>query len=51
MGEFSEYVNKVFERNKAWVVVEENTQPKISVIVPCFNVEKYLEKCLESLVR
>ena len=51
MGEFTEYVNKVFEKNKAWVVVEENTQPKISVIVPCFNVEKYLEKCLESLVR
>lgn len=24
--------------------------PKVSVIVPFFNVEKYLEKCLESLV-
>ena len=24
--------------------------PKISVIVPVYNVEKYLEKCLESLV-
>ena len=25
-------------------------QPKVSVIVPVYNVEKYLEKCLESLI-
>lgn len=25
--------------------------PKVSVIVPVYNVEKYIEKCLESLVR
>ena len=25
--------------------------PKVSVIVPVYNVEKYLERCLESLVR
>ena len=24
--------------------------PKVSVIVPIYNVEKYLEKCLETLV-
>ena len=23
---------------------------KISIIVPCYNVEKYLEKCLDSLI-
>ena len=24
--------------------------PKVSVIVPVYNVEKYIEKCLDSLV-
>ncbi|MBQ3215498.1 MAG: glycosyltransferase, partial [Oscillospiraceae bacterium] len=24
--------------------------PKISIIVPCYNVDKYLEQCLDSLV-
>ncbi len=26
------------------------TQPKVSVVIPIWNTEKYLEKCLESLV-
>ena len=25
------------------------TQPKVSIIVPVYNVEKYLEKCINSL--
>lgn len=25
--------------------------PKISVIVPCYNVEQYLDRCLESLIK
>ena len=25
-------------------------QPKVSVIVPCYGVEKYLDRCMESLV-
>lgn len=25
--------------------------PKISVIVPCYNVEKYIEECLDSIIR
>lgn len=25
-------------------------EPKISIIVPVYNVEEYLEKCIESLI-
>ena len=25
-------------------------KPLISIIVPCFNVEKYLPKCVESII-
>ena len=24
--------------------------PKISIIVPCYNVEQYLDRCMETLV-
>lgn len=27
-----------------------NTEPKISILVPCYNVEKYLEECMDSIV-
>lgn len=27
-----------------------NNQPKVSIIVPIYNVEEYLVKCLDSLV-
>lgn len=29
----------------------ESSQPLISIIVPCYNVEEYLSKCLDSLIR
>ena len=31
--------------------MQPHEQPLISVIVPCYNVEKYVEQCLHSLVR
>ena len=24
-------------------------EPKISVIIPCYNVENYIEKCIDSI--
>ncbi len=27
-----------------------NTEPKISIIIPVYNVEKYLQKCLDSVI-
>jgi glycosyltransferase involved in cell wall biosynthesis len=30
--------------------MRESSQKKISVIVPCYNVEKYIDRCVESLV-
>jgi len=29
---------------------EQNCKPEISIIVPCYNVENYVEKCLTSLI-
>lgn len=31
-------------------MIEDDFRPKISVIVPCYNVEKYVEECLESII-
>ena len=29
----------------------ENKQPLISIIVPCYNVEQYIDRCLDSIVK
>ncbi|MCR4741076.1 MAG: glycosyltransferase [Lachnospiraceae bacterium] len=29
--------------------INENEEKKLSIIIPCYRVEKYLERCLDSL--
>ncbi len=31
-------------------MMSEKIQPKVSILVPCYNVEKYLPECLDSIV-
>jgi glycosyltransferase involved in cell wall biosynthesis len=43
MGELIEKFNNIIKNKKIM-------QPKVSVIVPCYNVEPYLHRCMDSLV-
>ena len=50
MGEYTEYIlnlNKLL----AGYLVKEEIEPKVSVVVPAYNVEKYIERCLVSLIK
>ena len=48
------------ERNKGFrlcIIIKEiacgdreNVMPEISIIIPIYNVEKYLEKCIDSVI-
>ena len=43
--------NKVFHSSRYWEIIYKqfNLKPKISIIVPVYNVEKYLDQCLDSI--
>ena len=51
VNKYTKYVDEIFEKNKIQNVVDEIAQPKITVIIPCYNVEKYVIQCLETLVK
>ena len=43
--------NYLGEKYEKYFVTEKNENPKVSVIVPCYNVEKYIEDCIASLIK
>lgn len=43
--------NYLGEKYEKYFVTEKNENPKVSVIVPCYNVEKYIEDCIVSLIK
>lgn len=50
MIKYEEEINNMSVRIKKMINFETQEDVKVSVIVPVYNVEKYLHKCLESLV-
>lgn len=42
--------NQKLEKPNCELILSQNNQDKISVIIPVYNVENYLEKCLDSVI-
>ena len=51
MGEFSDYLHDLKSCVARYAIKEPCCNPKVSIIVPAYNVEHYIEKCLFSLIR
>lgn len=55
MKNFTEYKENILKKYEKYFTDLRNTDseisPTVSVIVPCYNVEKYIEECLASLVK
>lgn len=50
MGEFQEYINDLAGELSRYEVQEACCKPDVSVIVPAYNSEKYIYRCLKSLI-
>lgn len=44
-------MNELYKKYDGFCLKEKVETPKVSIVVPCYNVEQYLEKCLESLIK
>ncbi len=51
MGEYTDYINELRLEYYRYCEKKEYNEPIVSVIVPAYNVEKYIERCLFSLVK
>lgn len=51
MGEFSNYINELNEDLRKNPAVKSCTKPLVSVIVPAFNAEETIAKCLQSILK
>src|SRR5690606_6814277 len=47
---YMEKMNKKISDNKYSTKNEECLQPKVSVIVPCYNSSRYLRECMDSII-
>lgn len=51
MGELTKFLNEIACKYADFWQDSICDTPKISIIVPAYNVEKYIEKCLSSLLK
>ena len=51
MGEYTDYINALRLEYYSYCEKKEYNEPVVSIIVPAYNVENYIERCLFSLVK
>ena len=51
MGELTEYLTNIACRYEQIWESEAYLTPKVSIVIPAYNVEKYIEECLASLLK
>lgn len=51
MKSYVEYTEKLRNDLNEYIVTKDFSDIKVSIIIPCYNVEKYIEKCLNSIVK
>ena len=51
MGEFTDFMNELRFLYANYCETVKYDNPAVSIIVPAYNVENYIERCLLSLIR
>lgn len=50
MGEFGNYINDLASELKRYSYLKMGAEPAVSVIVPAYNAQDYIVKCLKSII-